>query len=134
MLAFFQVFLGVYLSIEQSDREAPGEQRRGSDQPHSASRSAVVNVSEQDYKQMEDMAYRSEHSPSNEAEDIKSQVEYGEGSKGDEEQHDSKTPPSPDGQTGLKHTQNTGWMLHALVFTLKPDCKYSSWSEDQWCQ
>lgn len=43
-------------------------------------------------------------SPSNEAEDIKGQVEYGKGSKGDKEEHDSKTPPSPDGQTGLKNT------------------------------
>lgn len=42
-------------------------------------------------------------SPSNEAEDIKGQVENGKGSKGDKEEHDSKTPPSPDGQTGLKH-------------------------------
>lgn len=44
-------------------------------------------------------------SPSNEAEDIKGQVENGKGSKGDKEEHDSKTPPSPDGQTGLKHKQ-----------------------------
>lgn len=43
-------------------------------------------------------------SPSNEAEYIKGQVEYGKGSKGDKEEHNSKTPPSPDGQTGLKHT------------------------------
>lgn len=48
----------------------------------------------------------SSRSPSNEAEDIKGQVEYGKGSKGDEEQHNSKTPPSPDGQTGLKHTKH----------------------------
>lgn len=51
------------------------------------------------------MVQRTFCSPSNEAEDIKGQVEYGKGSKGDEEQHNSKTPPSPDGQTGLKHTQ-----------------------------
>lgn len=43
-------------------------------------------------------------SPANEAEYIKGQVEYGKGSKGDKEEHNSKTPPSPDGQTGLKHT------------------------------
>lgn len=44
-------------------------------------------------------------SPSNEAEDIKGQVKYGKGSKGDKEQHDSKSPPSPDGQTGLKQSK-----------------------------
>lgn len=48
---------------------------------------------------------RPSFSPSNEAEDIEGQVEYGKGSKGDKEEHDSKTPPSPDGQTGLKHKQ-----------------------------
>lgn len=47
----------------------------------------------------------SSDSPSNETEDIKGQVEYGKRSKGDKEQHNSKTPPSPDGQTGLKQTQ-----------------------------
>lgn len=48
-------------------------------------------------------------SPSNEAEYIKGQVEYGKGSKGDKEEHNSKTPPSPDGQTGLKHTSTDTW-------------------------
>lgn len=44
--------------------------------------------------------------PSNKAKDIKGQVEYGKRSKGDEEQHNSKAPPSPDGQTGLEHRRN----------------------------
>lgn len=46
-------------------------------------------------------------SPADEAEDVEGQVEYGEGSEGDEEQHDSQTPPSPDGQTGLAEQANT---------------------------
>lgn len=49
------------------------------------------------------------HLPSNEAEYIKGQVEYGKGSKGDKEEHNSETPPSPDGQTGLKHTTTDTW-------------------------
>lgn len=46
-------------------------------------------------------------SPADEAEDVEGQVEDGEGSEGDEEQHDSQTPPSPDGQTGLGGKKQT---------------------------
>lgn len=44
------------------------------------------------------------HLPANETEDVEGQIKDGKGSKCDEEEDDSKTPPSPDGQTGLKHT------------------------------
>lgn len=54
-------------------------------------------------------------SPSNEAEDIKGQVEHGKRSEGDKEQHNSKTPPSPDGQTGLKHTQAQKNLIHCVL-------------------
>lgn len=42
------------------------------------------------------------HLPSNETEDVEGQIKDGKGSKWDEEEDDSQTPPSPDGQTGLK--------------------------------
>lgn len=58
-------------------------------------------------------------SPSNKTEDIKGQEEYGKGSEGDKEQHDSKTPPSPDGQTGLKHTN---------IKKFNTLCAYHTWT------
>lgn len=61
-------------------------------------------------------------SPSNKTEDIKGQEEYGKGSEGDKEQHDSKTPPSPDGQTGLKHTniKKFNTLLLYMLIILEP--------------
>lgn len=44
------------------------------------------------------------HLPANKAEDIEGQIKDGKGSEWDEEEHNTQTPPSPDRQTGLKHT------------------------------
>lgn len=50
-------------------------------------------------------------SPADEAEDVKGQVEYGEGSESDEEQHYSETPPSPKGQTGLQNKKQKNGII-----------------------
>lgn len=106
LLPLFQLFLRVDLPIKQSDRKAPDKyinemiklakwnKNRGGRQ---------TNVS----GNVRFSARTSRCSPANEAEDIEGQVEYGEGSEGDEKQHDSKTPPSPDGQTGLENRAKT---------------------------
>lgn len=52
------------------------------------------------------MVYCGIHLPANETEDVEGQIKDGKGSKWDEEEDDSQTPPSPDGQTGLKQTHS----------------------------
>lgn len=98
LLPFFQLFLRVDLPIKQGDRKAPDKYINRMIQLKTIKWKTEAGV-RQTYRGTWDSA----RSPANEAEDIEGQVEYGEGSEGDEKEHDSKTPPSPDGQTGLEN-------------------------------